>query len=229
MFKIVQNDKSTYCEVPQTNPLRWKTLFREADGSFVDQSGWIKCKDFYNDTVAYFKEGSVFSIYSYKNAIKKNEEGVYFLLKFIADKESFLHNIEALNPQLSFDLGTCLECWDQGDDEVVILIPNELWESTYQISLVTMMIRLCNYGVVYEKWDDFFAEKAPINTVEHAFTEDAKKNAQKWGFKVPEPFGEYWYYCGPEYNSKVKPKQTGGYIHNNGVSNWSEFMKQEGL
>lgn len=226
MFKINIKDKTTYAEVGQTNPLRWKTLFRETKDAFTDQSGWIKCKDFYNDTVAYFKEKSVFSIYGYKNAIKKNDEGVYFLLKFIKDKPSFFHNIGVMNERLKADLGCVVGAWDHNEDEVVILIPTELWETTYRISMVTFVIRLCNYGNTYNVWEDFWNTHAPSYKTEHAFTQDAKNNALKLGFRVPKEFDKYWYYAGPSYNSQKNPKQTGSIIHNNGVSNWSEFMKQ---
>jgi hypothetical protein len=202
-------------------------LFKQPDGTFIDQSGWIKCKDFYNDTVAYFKEGSVFSIYGYKNAIKKNEEGVYFLLKFIKDKPTFFKNMDAVNEQLGSDLGCRVQVLDMdADDEVVVCVPLELWESTYRISMITMVVRLCNYGMLYKTWDDIWADKAPVNTVEQAFTTEAKANAKNRGFLVPDKFKEYWFFAGPEYNSTQNPALTGSIIHNNGVSNWSEFMKQ---
>jgi hypothetical protein len=226
MFKIQFQDHTTYAEEGQVNPLRWKTLWKQPDGSFVDQSGWIKCKDFYNDTVAYFKEGSVFSIYGYKNAIQKNEEGVYFLLKFIKDQASFFANLGVVNKQLYSDLGCGMTANIIGEDEVVILIPTELWESTYRISMITMVVRLCNYGVLYTTWDDIWAEKAPVNTVEHAFTQEAKANAKTLGFLVPDQFKDFWYFAGKEYNSKQKPTLTGSVIHNNGVSNWSLYMQQ---
>lgn len=229
MFNIKIKDNSTYAEEGQKNPIRWKTLLRMPDGSFTDQSGWIKCKDFYNDTVAYFKEGSVFSIWGYKNTIQKNDEGVYFLLKFIQDKDSFFKNLDVVNKQLDKDLDCQVEYWNHKDDEAIIIIPNALWESTYRISMITMVVRLCNYGVLYTCWDDLWAAKAPVNTVEHSFTDDAKNNAKTRGFLVPDAVKDFWWYCGPKYNSKVSPKQTGHTIHNNGVSNWSEFMKREGI
>jgi hypothetical protein len=224
-LKINQSNNKTYCEVPQTNPLRWKTLYRNNDGSFFDQSGWVKCKDFYNDTVAFRKAGSVFSIYGYENNIKMNDEGIYFLLKYIKDKPSFFHNLEVVNKQLFDDLECVIAATDHEKDELVILIPNELWESTYRISMITMVVRLCNYGVKYESWEDMWKAGAPSQQIEHAFTKDAKENALKLGFKVPPQFTKYWYYAGPDYNSEKNPKQTGGIIHNNGVSNWSQFMK----
>jgi hypothetical protein len=228
MFKIMFQDNTTYNEVGQVNPLRWKTLWKQPDGAFVDQSGWIKCKDFYNDTVAYFKEGSVFYIYGYKNAIKKNEEGVYFLLKFIKDKPTFFKNMESVNEQLFADLCCNVQVLDMdADDEVVVCIPLELWESTYRISMITMVVRLCNYGVLYKTWEDIWAEKSPVNTVEQAFTAEAKANAKTLGFLVPDKFKEFWYFAGPEFNSKKAPRPPQDVIiHNNGVSNWSEFMKQ---
>jgi hypothetical protein len=224
-YKLTLTQNTTYAEVGQKNPLRWKTLLRAGD-SFKDQSGWIKCKDFYNDTVAFFKEGSVFSIWSYQNKIEKNDEGVYFLLKYISDQKAFAENIAVFNKRLKKDLGCTVDIIDADKDEAIILIPNELWESTYRISMVTMVIRLGNYGYIHKNWEDFWNTDSPSYRHENAFTEDAKDNARKYGFKEPEGFEGYWWYCGPQHNSKVIKKQTGGTIHNNGVSNWSMFIKK---
>lgn len=226
MLQITQTNKQVYNEVGQNNPLRWKTLFRNSDGSFIDQSGWIKCKDFYNDTVAFFKAGSVFSIYGYANNIKKNKEGVYFFLKYIADKKLFQHNITVVNKQLEEDLGCSIDILDHIGDELVILIPNELWESTYRISMITMVVRLCNYTTKYSKWEDLWAPNAPANISEHAFTQEAKDNALKLGFLVKKQFGKYWFFAGKRHNSEVAPKTMFDIIHNNGVSNWSMWMKE---
>lgn len=229
-FNIKQLNNKPYNEVGQTNPLRWKTLFREKDNTFIDQSGWVKCKDFYNDTVAFFKEGSVFSIYGYENKIKKNDEGVYFLLRYVKDRATFHKNLAVMNSRLLKDLGCVVTAEDndtQTQDEVVILIPTELWESTYRISMVTMVIRLCNYGIEFKKWEDFWSTDSPAYKFENAFTAEAKANALKLGFKVPPKFEKYWWYCGPQYNSLAKPGTIGGTIHNNGVSSWSQWMKQE--
>jgi len=225
-MKLILNNHSTYLEEGQKNPIRWKTLLKMEDGSFTDQSGWIKCKDFFNDSVAFFREGTRFSIYHYKNDIKKNDEGVYFLLSGINDKPSFKDNLEVVNHQLFKDLGCVVQYIDHEDkDKAVILIPNALWETTYRISMISMCVRLCNYGYVYQEWADLWSTHAPVCTLEHSFTEDAKKNARELGFKVPEKFSKFWWYCGEKYNSDVVKGGTGGTIHNNGVSNWSMFMK----
>lgn len=225
-MKINIKINKLYNEMEQVNPIRWKTLFKEEDGSFSDQSGWIKCKDFYNDTVAFFKEGSVFSLYGYENNIKKNDEGVHFLLKYIKDTGSFIENLHVMNTQMMEDLGCCVLASVYSKDEVTCLIPTKLWDSTYHISMVTMCIRLCNYGVQYTCWQDFWDAKSPAVTLDKAFDGDALANAKTMGFKLPEMFKDYWFYAGPQYNSKVTPKQKGGIVHNNGVCQWSMWMKK---
>lgn len=225
-YNLKLTNNMTYAEEGQRNPIRWKTLLKHEDGSFTDQSGWIKCKDFYNDTVAFFREGSKFSIYGYQNDIKANAEGVYFLLKYISDKASFLSNLEVLNQQLFKDTGETVGHLDMDEkDQVIILLPPTVWETTYKMSLVTMCIRLCNYGYKYKEWADFWKTEAPVYTIEHSFTEAAKKSAREFAFKVPEKFSKYWWYCGEKYNSEVIKNQTGGTIHNNGVSSWSQYMQ----
>lgn len=226
-FSLKLTNNKTYCEVGQVNPLRWKTLFREGD-TFIDQSGWIKCKDFFNDTVAFFKEGSVFSIYSYDNNIKKNDEGVYFLLKNIADMPTFCSNLDVMNQQLKADLGCHVGLFPQPNEEknqCIVLIPNELWETTYRISMVTYIIRLSNYGYKYTDWNSIWSTMAPSHTLDHAFSPAALKNAKQYGFKPLPGYEKYWWYCGEQYNSEVLKGQTGLTIHNNGCSSWSMYMK----
>jgi hypothetical protein len=223
-FNIKLTNDSRYCEVGQTNPLRWKTLFKEKDGSFIDQSGWIKCKDFFNDTLAYFKVGTKFSIYGYKNDIKKNEEGVYFLLKEIKDMDSFIDGLNVMNVRLFKDLKCEVAYWPQEKGQCVILLPNQIWESTYILSLATMIIRCANYGYKYKEWEDFFAPGTPMNTVEHAFTEKAKKFTKEHGFLVPKEYRKYWWFFNKQHNSGTNPNATGGTIHNNGACEWTNGM-----
>lgn len=228
MFNLKLTNNSTYSEVGQKNPLRWKTLFLEKDGvTFTDQSGWIKCKDFFNDTLAFFKAGTKFSIYSYKNDVKKNEEGVYFLLKEVKDRDTtFMENMAVMNTRLMQDLGCEVSVWPLEDkSQCIVLLPNPIWDSTYVLSLVTMLIRCCNYGYKYEKWDDFYHSQAPMNNgVEHAFTPAAKTFTQKHGFLVPKEFRKYWWYFSKEHNSEKNPKISGLTIHNNGACQWVQGM-----
>lgn len=229
-MKITLTNNSSYCEVPQVNPLRWKTLHKVGDNEFVDQSGWWKCKDFLNDTVAFFKQGSKFSIYSYKNDIKANDEGVYFLLNFIANKDRFQKNLEVVNKRLNADLGCKVDVVPVDDKkQLIILIPPVCWESTYRISMITLLIRLCNYDQEFKKWEDIWDSKSVLfkdGVVASSHTYFLN-NAKTMGFAVPKQFQEYWYYAGPNYNSTKLPKQTGLIIHDDGILSWSMWMEQE--
>lgn len=227
MFKIAPIPGTTYSELHQVNPLRWVMLFRESEDKFTCQTGLVKCKDFFNDNLAYFKHGIKFGIWGYTSEAKKNDEGVYFLLKNIDDQECFLNNIDVINEKLMEQLSCKLSYWKQ-DKDVVMLLPNPIWESTWRLSLVTILIRCSNYGYKHAKWEDFFEHKAPLVAVDKVFDPLATKNCKAWGFIVPHKDAEgCWWYCGPDYNSKKQPNQTGGTIHNNGCCNWSMFLKQQ--
>jgi hypothetical protein len=225
-MKFQLNNNSSYSEVGQVNALRWKILFRNGD-VFTDQSGWIKCKDFFNDVLAWFKEEIQFSVYGFNNKVKHNEEGVYMLLKFIHNVDGFLKNLEVVNTRLHQDLGIVVAAHKtENNDEVVILLPMELWKNTFRISLVSMMIRLCNYGVNYTTWEDFWKTGTPARGVDHAFNDKAIKYVEKHGFNIPDKFKEYWWYAGKEHNNKVLPNiKTNPYLlHNNGVCGWVQGM-----
>jgi hypothetical protein len=225
MPKFIFSNNTTYSEVSQVNPMRWKTLFREDANTFTDQSGWIKCKDFYNDTVAFFRNGMKFGIYGYINSIKKNTEGVYFLLKGLKDKKSFLANLDVINKRLKKDLNCSLSTTDVPDeaDQMVVLIPNECWESTYRISLVTMCIRLSNYGVTYQNWEDIWSDGAPW-VIDKVFDKLVSAYVSKNGFTVPMEFSKYWYYSGSNHNSE-QLTHSNHIIHDCGVMTWLRAMK----
>jgi hypothetical protein len=225
-MKIKLTNNSTYAEVGQVNPLRWKTMFKDGDNSFVDQSGWWKCKDFLNDCVAFFKEGTKFSIYGWNNAIKKNEEGVYHYLKNIGDTQKFLYNLEVVNKRLNEDLG-CAVDYLPGDQPgtAIILLPTAVWESTYRISLITLLIRLCNYDQQFGSWADIWKKGSVVYT-DGAFTPDAIKMANELGFHVPDEYKQYWYFAGDAHNSVKQPKLTGYIIHDNGCVGWNQWMKK---
>lgn len=227
-MKIGPIPNKTYLEVSQKNPLRWVVLYRENEEEFTCQTGRVKCKDFFNDNLAYFKHGVNFNMYGYDAKLKKNEEGVYFLLLNVGDMNTFIHNINVLNVKLHEQLKCEIAYW-QHEKDVVILLPNPLWENTWRMSLATALIRCSNYGYRHEKWEDFFHSQAPLVSMDRVFDELTRNNTEKWGFLVPEDFKGLWYFCGKDYNSKKQPKQTGDTIHNNGCCNWSLFMQQEGV
>lgn len=221
MFKLNLTHTNTYSEMGQPNPMRWRLMFKEEDGSLSSQSGLIACKDFFNDVVAWKQAQKEFQIYKFNNQVKFNEEGMYMVLSSIADVDQFMNNIlSVLNLQLVEDLGTVLLIEQQSDSEVVLCIPNEVWESTYYISVVSMMIRLCNYNVSYTSWDSFFEKDAPINTIEQAFKQATKDFVSLNGFKLPEEFQKYWYFSSYGFTSESDKPLDSHVVHNNGANDW---------
>ena len=216
--KLLVND--TYNETPQVNPIRWKILYKDGE-NLTDQSGWMKCKDFFNDLVA-AKYGRFFFVYGFDNQkIKWNEEGLYFLLKYISDKPRFFHNLTTINERLVKDLGDNIEmkAWDNDKDEVVILIPSIIFTNTYYFSLLAMLIRVSNYDVQMSSWDDFFNEMSPLVTKENAFNSQTMKITKAWGFVLPEKHLKHWWWYNEQYNSEAgETFQQPTSIHNNGCA-----------
>lgn len=226
-MKVTKLNWNHYGEEPQGNPIRWQLLYREEDESYTEQSGVLQCKDFFNDVVAFLKAEKLFGIYGFNNKVKINDEGMYLLLSGIADKELFVHNLVVLNSRIEEDLGEHIYFEDADNDTLLVCLPPSLWDSTYQISLATMLIRCCNYNFLYDTWDDFFGEKAPLNANEVAFTPAAKKLAQQYGFVNPRP-GEWVYSVGGYDTAKiVAMANPSGYVHNSGVSAWALAIEKE--
>jgi hypothetical protein len=222
-IKILKTHNKEYAELDQPNPLRWRIMHRKGD-ELVSQSSLIKCKDFFNDVVAWKKAKKHLEIYNFKNKIRFNKEGLYFHLTEISDVDKFVYNLYVLNARLRQDLKTEIMCAPR-ENSVILLIPHILWRNTYYISLVSMMLRLCNYNVKYETWDSFFDDKAPLNTIEGAFTEQAKKFTQKNGFKLLTKYRKLWYNSSNGWNSASNKPLMASVIHNNGVCDWVRSME----
>lgn len=222
-INILKKHKGQYAEIDQPNPLRWRILHRQKD-LFVSQSCLIKCKDFFNDVVAWKKAKKSFTIYGFKNNVKFNRGGLYVHLTEIENREYFLSNIELVEARLWFDLRETLVMEEAGDG-FVVLIPNKVLSNTYYISLLTMLIRLCNYNTKYEDWNSIFDENAPINTIEEAFTDKAKAFTQKNGFKLLTKYRKLWYNSTDGWNSLSGKELIASIIHNNGVCDWVKSME----
>lgn len=223
MFKLNITHTNSYNEIPQSNPIRWRIMYKSKD-TLNSQSGLLKCKDFFNDVVAYKNSKKEFSIYNFSNKVKFNREGLYVHLTEIANCEMFCNNLAVVNARLYKDLKTFLnyECLEDGS--VVVCIPHKLWRTTYYISLVTMAIRLCNYKMAYDSWESMFDKKAPAITTESAFTQQAIKYVTKKGFRIPVKLRKMWFWAGDKYHSGNQEKPMASVIHNNGVSSWVQFL-----
>lgn len=214
-----------YAEMPQPNPLTWRIMHKRGD-VLVSQSNPIKCKDFFNDVVAWKNGKHAFSIYNFDNRVKFNKDGLHVLLTDIADMGKFMYNFAVVAVKLDEDLGIDIQTYDVPEG-VVVVIPNKILKSTYYVSLLTMMIRCCNYGVDYECWEDFFKEDMPMNTVEKAFDDDAKEFTKVKGFKLLPKYRKLWYNSTMGWNSDSGKEIVASIIHNNGVVNWVKSMKED--
>jgi hypothetical protein len=224
-IKIKDEHKSTTCytESAQANPLRWQIMSREKD-VLTSQASVMKCKDYFNDLVA-LRHGHTFTVYGFKNdTVTFNKWGLYILLTGIAKPDLFIENVNnSINTRMKEDLGTSIRCWKQPDNSVVIRIPNKVWENTYAVSLVTMMLRVCNNNIELNSWDDLYGDASPLNTVERSFTAGAKTLTKKVGFKAPI---DTWYHYNTQYNGiNGWTAGIGGMtIHNNGCSSWASGL-----
>jgi len=228
MYKIIREKPVHYSEMPQVNPIRWETLYRK-DDVFEATSSPFMCKDFLNDVVAYHNTKKEFSVYSFNNKIQINEEGLYLCVTGIHNPEQFKANIEqAINTILFKQLCGLVEVILNDNKNIILLLPKVLLKSTFYMSLVTMMIRCCNYGFVIEKWEDFFKKDSPLLQIEHSFTEQTISYVEKNGFNLPKDYSKYWFYCGKKYNSDKK-EILEGVIHDNGCSSWIRCLTNEGV
>ena len=222
-INILKKHKGQYAEIDQPNPLRWRIMHRSKD-VLTSQSCLIKCKDFFNDVVAWKKAKKAFTIYSFKNNVKFNKEGLYLFLTEIENRELFMNNLEIVQEKLLQDLKDTF-AFSEHEDGIVVLIPRKIFNTTYYISLLTMMIRLCNYNTKYTDWDSFFDENAPLNTVEEAFNDNAKAFTQKNGFKLLTKYRKLWYNSTNGWDSASGKDLIGSIIHNNGVCDWVKSME----
>lgn len=223
-INILKKHKGQYAEIDQPNPLRWRIMYRSKD-VLTSQSCLIKCKDFFNDVVAWKKAKKAFVIYGFKNNIKFNRGGVYLHLTEIDNRDLFLKNLNIVDARLEQDLGVSLTVWNDTPTSIVVLIPQKVFNSTYYISLLSMLIRLCNYNTKYEDWDSIFDENAPINTIEEAFTDKAKTFTQKNGFKLLTKYRKLWYNSTDGWNSLSGKELIASIIHNNGICDWVKSME----
>lgn len=195
---------NSYSEIPQPNPLKWELYFLEEDVLYP-QTSQFRCKDFFNEVVAWYF-GKPYSIYRFDtNKMKFNTYGVFVRLYNI--QPGFVENINKhLQPLLPEGVDPLMFVPLEKEDELLTLIPRALFNSTYTISKLTKIIRLCNQDEVC----DSFEKLAEVGKEELYPAEFAG------GRLLPnEPFNIYWWYATDEYNSNAKSAGE-GVIHDNG-------------
>lgn len=225
-MKITFTTKPTYAEEGQPNPLRWAILSKDADGNFTNETSWLRCKDFFNDYVVAYNGGKRFNIYGFsteKMALPKKGEDVYIALDALTS--SFEYNLERLNewlisqilPIIPYEMSQC--------NKIVLSFDSFYFSNTYNVSLVSLIIRLLNVDTHFTSFEEVIKYK-----------DFAPKDQQKWDvavkagvfFNIPDQFNKYVWYINKETNSEVTPNTHYSYaslVHNNGLISWTNGMK----
>jgi len=135
-------------ETGQINPLRWSILYLEEDGSYENQTGEFKCKDYFNDVVAKYN-GFVLNVHGMNfEHIKLNTEGVYVRLSRLKWHAQLKANLQLIRDN-AVENGLPPLNFSQDGAHILIFIPKVFFSSTYQISYLTYLIRMAHCDKVF--------------------------------------------------------------------------------
>jgi hypothetical protein len=209
----------SYSEAGQTNPIKWIVL-KQTDTGFENQSGWLKCKDFFNDWVFTRETTTPMKIYGFNTGdmtdIDKTKSGFLGIKDY---KPEFLVNMKVLNKFLPKPIKV-QEVTSSLGILPILDIPVWYMKNTYRISLLSLLIRLCNVNVSHKDWDSFLKYKNNTQD-QHLFDTAIKKDL--W-FKPNKKVEKYVWYCGKDYNNIKTPVVDTTLVHNNGLCNWGEYL-----
>jgi hypothetical protein len=210
-----------YAETSQANPIRYVVYYKNEDGTYQAQTNEFKCKDFFNDMVAWY-HGIKFRRYGMDfREFNLNDEGVYVELRNL--KPTFLDNMKVvLGEEFKvFGAEVTFENIGTRKTSLMAFIPRKFFSCTYFISYLTVMLRNCNWDVSYSTPEDIFSYSGSDSLLR-----TSKTIMNKWPLKDQPWFTDYWYYYRPEINSST-PWIEGSYdaiVHNNGVVDWSRNL-----
>lgn len=224
MFKInnIEKANGNYAEESQPNPIRWLLLHRTGEKEFEPQGYWLKCKDFFNDYAYSYQTRKGFSIYGFNaGAMKIPEQGqpVFMAVKFLTPH--FQHNMEVLNNWLVAQ-GVPPVPLDIDGDLALLGFDPFYFQNTYNISLISLIIRLMNYEKKFPTFKEALECTAFAPKDQAKWSEIVKKDAF---FKVPDKLKKFiWYYSEQQNSEKTEHTHYGlsSYVHNCGVLAWSK-------
>jgi hypothetical protein len=208
--------KPTYAEEGQPNPLRWCILSGTPETGFTNESSWLRCKDFFNDYAVAYNGGKRFQIYGFsteKMNVAPKGSSVYIAVSSFTN--DFIKNVR--------------QCTDvvvhEGGEFPILEFSEYYFSNTYNISLISLIIRLCNVDVSFDSFDALTKYK-----------KFATKDQQKWDvvvaakrfFNLPEQMKKYVWYASKDKNSELTPDNDyslPSLVHNGGVLSWTNAMK----
>ena len=227
---ILKNLARKYTESPQINPLRWVCLHQIGQETFENTTSIFKCKDYFNDFVAYKHSKNVFRMYGMNSDDAKfDAHGGLSMLVFNITPH-FEGNLKrVLEPvfgklwdaHVSFRLlspselsGECNKI--TGNCGILWLSP-ECFTTTFHISAITLFIRACNSQVLIEDFDSCCHRAT-------ARQNSWRPNIRNMFLKREIVFEELaldWCFFG---DGTKKYKTSGDFVHNNGVNGWCDYL-----
>jgi hypothetical protein len=223
MFNIITKPETTfYTELSQPNPIRWTILLKKKGNLYREKTQKFRCREFFNDAVAKH-HGRFYTIYYFNNRLLPSfKNGMYVLVSSIGDMPTFLFNLKTLNEQLRKDLDVEITHETDADEleRLILHFPVELLANTYTISVVTMILRISNYGHQFPTWESFFTSyDVWRDGAESSWRGRVRDAVKHMGFALPEKTHGMWWWAGNNYNSS-KSSGTAGVLHNNGACAW---------
>jgi len=207
-------------EANQSNSLRWSILYKEADGSFTDQTGLFKCKDYFNDVVAKY-HGVEIKVYGFDTVpMSLNEEGVWVLLSQLKYTDNLMPHLAMLAEKAVQD-GLDPFSFERQENDILLFVPRCYFDSTYRISFLTGMIRIAHsegrfnsLAELYEKYPERSRDKPFYHFQDAALLEN--------GFKSPI---DGWMFHGKDKPMPTQDTVSMYTVHDNGVYSIRNFMK----
>ncbi len=228
-IKNLDKWNGTYCEIGQTNPLRWQNLRLLEDGSYEAVSHKWKCKDFMNEVVTSYHTGRDFAIYGFqvkhKDFFGVDTESLPILLHNCLS--GFQNNMIRVNEMLSEDGMPDVIALPLGDGRFFIDIPSYYMANTLFMSQITLFIRLCNTEERYKTLQEMCNDK--LNRQDQANLNACLKKPMK---DFPAKLYDYIWYYDDERNlkndesAKTSTIQT-SLVHNCGVVNWGWTTEEQ--
>jgi hypothetical protein len=224
-IKIKFQSKPNYAEESQPNPLQWAIVSAESDGSFLQQSAWIICKDFFNDLAYSIQLGKHFRIYGFNAGEMKppaKNDYVYMIVRKFTD--TWMDNVDKVNDYLKSRGYPGVNLSNVDKENILLEWHPWFFENTYRISLMSLVIRLCNYGIKFNSWEDIVNCKTFPQRDQEKWNPVVKKGIF---FDLPEYMNKFVWYYNDTTNSEcaIEDYRIPGLVHNCGVLSWTNGMK----
>lgn len=216
----------SFAENIQVNPLRWQALYKNPDGSFEDQTGVFKCKDYFNDIVAKYLDIDTNAFGFDTSKMKYNEEGVYILCSQLNHIPQFLDNIELISKQAESQGFPAFSGEKINTTTCLLFFPREYFRSSYITSLLTYLVRIAHCDEAFTEFSDFITNH-PTKDVDNPFRE---KSGQIMSLLFKEPVEDCWTYLGATKKTLITKVNAMGYstsLHNAGCYNWHYMLDLE--